>query len=67
MLNTPWGRPASSKIPPHREAESGVNSAGFRTTELPVAMAGASFQDSSMNGVFHGVIRPATPIGLRFT
>ena len=66
-LNTPSGRPASSKISAHREAESGVNSAGFSTTVLPVASAGASFQDSSMNGVFHGVIRPATPIGLRLT
>ncbi len=66
-LNTPSGRPASLKMVAHSEAESGVNSAGLRTTVLPVARAGASFQDSSMNGVFHGVIRPATPIGLRFT
>ena len=44
-----------------------MNSAGLRTTVLPVARAGASFQDSSMNGVFHGVMRPATPIGLRLT
>ncbi len=51
----------------HSEADSGVNSAGFSTTVQPEAMDGASFQDSSMNGVFHGVIRPATPIGLRFT
>ena len=42
----------------HSDAESGVNSAGLSTTVLPVASAGASFQDSSMNGVFHGVIRP---------
>ena len=54
-------------MPAHREAESGVNSAGFSTTVLPVASAGPSFQDSSMNGVFHGVISPATPIGLRLT
>lgn len=66
-LNTPSGRPASLKICAHKDAESGVNSAGFRTTVLPVAKAGASFHDSSMNGVFHGVIRPATPIGLRLT
>ncbi|OXR39564.1 hypothetical protein B7C42_08368 [Nocardia cerradoensis] len=44
-----------------------MNSAGLSTTVLPVAKAGASFQLSSMNGVFHGVIRPATPIGLRLT
>ena len=66
-LNTPSGRPASLKICAHSEAESGVNSAGLSTTVLPVASAGASFQDSSMNGVFQGVMRPATPIGLRFT
>ena len=66
-LNTPSGRPASSKISAHSEADSGVNSAGLSTTVQPEAMEGASFQDSSMNGVFHGVIRPATPMGLRLT
>jgi len=66
-LNTPSGSPASSKMPAHSDAESGVNSAGLSTTVLPVASAGPSFQDSSMNGVFHGVMRPATPIGLRLT
>ncbi len=66
-LNTPSGKPASAKICAHRLAESGVNSAGFSTTVQPAASAGASFQLSSMNGVFHGVIRPATPTGLRCT
>ena len=66
-LKTPFGTPASSKMPAHREAESGVNSAGFSTTVFPVASAGPSFQDSSMNGVFQGVISPATPIGFRLT
>ncbi len=66
-LKTPCGRPASSKIPAHSDAESGVNSAGFKTTVLPVARAGPSFHDSSMNGVFQGVMSPATPIGLRLT
>ena len=54
-------------MPAQRLAESGVNSAGFSTTVLPVARAGASFQLSSMNGVFHGVMSPATPMGLRLT
>ena len=54
-------------MPAQRPAESGVNSAGLSTTEFPVAMAGASFQLSSMKGVFQGVISPATPIGLRLT
>ena len=66
-LNTPVGSPASAKIPAHSDAESGVNSAGLSTTVHPDASAGASFQDSSMNGVFHGVISPATPLGLRLT
>ena len=66
-LNTPSGRPASSKIVAQSPAESGVNSAGLSTTVQPDASAGASFQLSSMNGVFHGVIRPATPMGLRWT
>ena len=66
-LNTPSGTPASRKISGHRLADSGVNSAGFSTTVHPEASAGASFQLSSMNGVFHGVISPATPTGLRFT
>ena len=59
------GSPASAKMPAHSLAESGVNSAGLSTTVHPDASAGASFQDSSMNGVFHGVISPATPLGLR--
>jgi hypothetical protein len=44
-----------------------VNSAGLSTTGQPEASAGASFQLSSMNGVFQGVIKPATPAGLRTT
>ena len=56
-----------SRSPGQRLAESGVNSAGFSTTGQPEASAGASFQLSSMNGVFHGVISPATPTGLRST
>jgi len=66
-LNTPVGSPASAKIPAQSDADRGVNSAGLRTTVLPVASAGPSFHDSSMNGVFHGVMRPATPMGLRLT
>jgi len=66
-LNTPCGSPAAAKVPAHRLADSGVNSAGLSTTVQPEASAGASFQLSSMNGVFQGVIRPATPTGLRLT
>ena len=42
-------------------AVSGVVSAGFRTTVLPQASAGASFQAAMSIGKFHGMICPATP------
>ena len=54
-------------MPAHSDADAGVNSAGLRTRVQPDARAGASFHDSCMNGVFHGVMRPATPFGLRLT
>jgi hypothetical protein len=44
---------------------SGVSSAGFSTTVLPAASAGATFVDSSHSGKFHGVINPTTPRGSR--
>lgn len=37
-------------------ADSGVVSAGFSTTVLPVASAGAIFQASISSGKFHGMI-----------
>ena len=42
---------------------SGVTSAGFNTTALPPASAGASFCASEAIGEFHGVIAAITPIG----
>ena len=42
---------------------SGVTSAGFSTTALPAASAGASFCASLAIGEFHGVIAATTPIG----
>ena len=45
-------------------AVSGVNSAGFSTTVLPAASAGAIFQASISSGKFHGMICPHTPTGL---
>ena len=67
MLKTPSGTPASAMISGSRLADSGVHSAGLSTTVQPAARLGASFQVSSMNGVFHGVISPATPLGCRTT
>ena len=42
---------------------SGVVSAGFSTTVLPQASAGAIFHASISSGKFHGMICPATPTG----
>ena len=64
-LRTPSGIPASSASSASRSAESGVSSAGFSTTVLPVASAGPSFQDEMLSGKFHGTIRPTTPSGSR--
>ena len=42
-----------------------MSSAGFRTTVLPAASAGATFQEAIVSGKFQGVIRPTTPSGSR--
>ena len=44
-------------------ADAGVSSAGLSTTVLPQARAGATFQDSSISGKFHGAIAATTPAG----
>ena len=59
------GIPASRQSSPSRIAESGVSSAGFRTTVLPHASAGPSFQLAMFAGKFHGTMRPTTPSGSR--
>ena len=41
----------------------GVCSAGFNTTQLPAASAGASFHAAIRMGKFHGMIWPTTPSG----
>ncbi|CAB4563768.1 unannotated protein [freshwater metagenome] len=43
--------------------DKGVHSAGFSTTALPAASAGAKPQLAIVIGKFHGVITPTTPIG----
>jgi hypothetical protein len=42
---------------------TGVCSAGFSTTQLPAASAGASFHAAIRIGKFHGMICPTTPSG----
>ncbi|MNU03693.1 hypothetical protein D3C72_2478040 [compost metagenome] len=61
ILTTPLGRPTRSQISANRRAVSEVNSAGFSTTVLPAAKAGAIFQASISSGKFHGMIWPQTP------
>ena len=63
MLSTPAGKPASDAISAKSKAVSEVNSAGFRTTVLPSAKAGAIFQASIKSGKFQGMIWPTTPSG----
>jgi len=63
ILTTPFGRPTSAQISAKARAVSGVCSAGFRTTVLPAASAGAIFQASIRSGKFHGMIWPQTPTG----
>jgi hypothetical protein len=62
MLTTPGGRSASWQILASASAVRGVVSAGFRTTVLPQASAGAIFQAAISSGKFHGMICPQTPI-----
>ncbi len=47
------------------QALPGTRSAGFSTTQLPKASAGAIFQAGIAIGKFQGVIRPTTPTGSR--
>jgi len=57
MYQTSWNSFATYK------ADNGVCSAVFRTTVLPHANAGPTFQANMRRGKFHGMIWPATPIG----
>ncbi len=66
MLTTPGGRSACWQISANSSAVSGVVSAGFSTTVLPAARAGAIFHDSISSGKFHGITWPATPSGCGF-
>ena len=62
-MKTPGGKPASRASSPIRIAVSGVSSAGFSTTVLPAARAGANPQPAIGIGKFHGTITPTTPSG----
>ena len=62
-LTTPGGKPTSLMSSAIFRLDSGVSSAGFNTTQLPAASAGASFQVAIRIGKFHGMICPTTPSG----
>jgi hypothetical protein len=64
MLTTPGGRSACWQISANSSAVNGVVSAGFSTTVLPQASAGAIFHESISSGKFHGMTWPATPSGV---
>ena len=64
-FSTPAGMPASMAISAMRKAVSGDFSDGFNSTELPVASAGAIFQQAISSGKFHGTIAAITPSGSR--
>ncbi len=62
-LTTPGGSPASWRISASLSAVIEVVSAGLRTTQLPMASAGASFHASMRSGKFQGITWPTTPSG----
>jgi hypothetical protein len=64
MLTTPAGKSACCRISANNSADSGVVSAGFKTTVLPAASAGAIFHASMRSGKFHGMTWAATPRAL---
>src|SRR5574342_614965 len=64
-LSTPAGRPHSCAYSANLSIDSGVFVAGFNTTVLPHASAGAIFHTASIIGKFHGVMAPTTPTGSR--
>lgn len=60
-FSTPSGRPASAASAANRSAVRGDRSEGLSTTELPMASAGAIFQQAISSGKFHGTIAATTP------
>src|ERR1041385_9379475 len=67
ILTTPGGKPAACTIDASSIAVTGVSSEGLRTTVLPAASAGPSFQTAILRGKFHGMMAPTTPTGSRTT
>src|SRR6187551_989242 len=55
-LKTPAGTPAVEAHSARKSADRADDSAGFKTTVLPNANAGAAFHSGIAIGKFHGVI-----------
>ncbi len=66
-LTTPAGMSVLVISSPRRSELSGVSGAGLKTTVLPVAMIGPSFDSVISIGKFHGTIAPITPTGFLTT
>ena len=64
-LTTPAGKPTSSMSFAIHSVDRDASSAGLRTTALPAASAGPSFQDAMSAGAFQAEIAPTTPTGSR--
>ncbi len=65
IFNPPSGKPASIIISPNLIEVKGVKEAGFKMTEHPAAMAGATLCDTRFRGKLKGEIAPTTPTGNR--
>jgi hypothetical protein len=63
---TPGGSSASARISASLTAVSGVSSAGFRTSVLPAASAGATLWATRLRGKLNGVTAATTPTGVRW-
>ena len=66
-LKRPAGMSCFTMISVSATALAGVRFAGFHTTALPKASAGAIFQAGVATGKFHGLMMATTPTGSRRT
>ena len=65
MLQTPAGRPTSSRIPPRASIDRGVRAAGLMTMVQPAATAGPILRVPMAMGKFQGVMSRHGPTGWR--
>ena len=66
-LTTPGGKPTSCRISASSMTASGSCGAGFITTVLPTASAGAILPAMLMSGKLYGEMHATAPTGWRFT